>query len=427
MIIYFLGLTCYTPSPFTSSDVIWSLQQNNIVYLTTYIENLVVNNRPCFVQGIIGNRSAIGFSANLKQYVTRDYPFDFRNVSFSITAWIYLTSGQSSMTIFTQCDTQVQDNCLFLRIKNQQILIGFPAAGAHGGTTLDTNRWYHVAFAYNDTSQRQIVYLDGVEDSSDDGHVYLGDPSNITIGYALQSYETYFDGLIDRISLLSQTMTDDEVLEEATLTAYYSFDNSIEIDSGPNQINGFGYNVNLGNGMYGQGLSFTTASSGSYFQAKNFLLLGMSNYSYSFSFWIIVNEILAGGSIIYITSDNGWCLPMLGFNADNNITAQSSNGNIQEIVGSQLANQTWIHIALTYEYGNNLTLYQDGLLIGTTGPFVYASSGLPVTLTLGYTPSQTSCQMSSIVPGNINGRLDEFRIYSRCLTDAEILIIKQLG
>jgi len=288
-----------------------------------------------------------------------------------------------------------------------------------GGTSLNINSWYHVAFVYNYASQTQIVYLNGLQDGKSTPRSYNGAPSNITIGRAKQTTGTYFDGLIDRISIVNRTMTPDEVLEEATLSAYYSFDISIEMDSGPNQINGSGYNVYLSNGSP-QYLQFSTQANYSYFEAKSFLLLGISSHSFSFSFWIQLNQSQSGGSIIYITSKDSSCSPMLGFSANGSIIAPDSNGGIQEIVAPPLPTSTWIHIALTYEYSQALTLYQNGSSIGSIMPFISATNESPVTVTLGFEDSQVTCTHSSIVPGMIDGAIDEFRIYSRCLTLADI-------
>jgi hypothetical protein len=406
--------------------VIWSLKGTSTFYPTTYIENFVVNDHPCFFQGIIGERSAIRLSANSQQYLTIAYLFDFRNISFSVSAWIYLNSSLSEMTIFSQCDSYNISGCLFLRITNMTMQFGFYSSDTYGNATLQINYWHHVAFVYDYTSQTQIVYLDGVDNGRGNPRIYLGDPSNITIGRGLQTAGTYFDGLIDRISILDRAMTADEVLEEATLSAYYSFHNSTTKDSGPNEIDGYSYNVNETSGFLSQAILFTSMPNRSYFQAKSFLLLGVSQYSYSFSFWINPAQTHTSGSIIHISSENGWCLPMLGFSANGSIIAQSSDGNIQEIIGPQPPADTWTHIALTYEYGDQLKFYQNGSLIGNTNQFNYTINESPVTLTLGFSESQTNCINSSIVPAYYLGLIEEVRIYSRCLTAIDIQTIMQL-
>jgi hypothetical protein len=117
---------------------------------------------------------------------------------------------------------------------------------------------------------------------------------------------------------------------------------------------------------------------------------------------------------------------MLGFNINGNIIAQSSNGSIQEIIGPQLSINTWAHIALTYYSNNNLTLYQNGTLVGTIGPFTYASSGLPVTVTIGYPVVEIGCRTQSLELGQFYGEIDDLRIYSRSLNNSDIVQIMQM-
>lgn len=385
------------------------------------MENFQINNRSCFVEGIIGDTSAIRLAATLQQYFQIAYLYDFRNVSFSITSWIYAYNLQNQQpTIFAQCGQHIISKCLYLRLSNRKMVFSFFNGSQQGRTILVVNRWYHVAFVYNYTSQTQILYLDGLEDGRGSQGAYLGEPGNITIGRALATNGYYFDGIIDRISIVNQAMTANDVLIEATLSAYYSFNITYEIDSGPNQNNGSGYNVAVTNGFIGQSIEFYGYGNDSYFQARNFLLLGTSNRSYSFAFWIRTDYSHFNGSIIYMTSANNWCLPTLGFSSNGSIIAQSSNGTIQEIIGLPLIDNTWTHIALTYQSGDKLSLYQNGTLVGDTNPFIYTANESPVTVTLGYLQSQTNCISNLIIPGPFAGEIDEFRIYSRCLNELDI-------
>lgn len=407
--------------------MIWSLKYSNTLYAITYIQNFTTNNQPCFVQGIIGERTAIRLSSISQQYVTIDYLYDFRNVSFSVTSWIYPYNLQQwYRPIFAQCSNQTQLNCLYLRISNRKMEAGFFVNDTTGSTNLNINCWYHVAFVYDYTSQTSIVYLNGLQDGIGMLPGYQGVPFNITIGRANAISGTYFDGLIDRISIVNRKMTADEVLQEATLSAYYSFDNSIEIDSGPNQINGSGYNVALTDGVSGQSLQFFAESNSSYFQIRSFPLLGISNSSYSFSFWIRTNQTHSNGSIIYMTSENDWCLPTLGFNSHGDLIAQTSDGTSRVITGPPLNDSIWTHIVLTYASGDELKIYLNGSLQASNGPLDYVASESPVTLTLGYLESQENCTSNYIIPGPFVGAIDEFRIYSRCLNESDIQTIMQL-
>jgi hypothetical protein len=413
----------------TSTDIFWSLEGSTLTYPIAYLQNSTTDNQSCFVPGVMGESSAIILSADLKQYFTIDYPFNFQNTSFSVSAWIYLNSNQTNMTVFGQCGNGSSSYCLQMYIQTQFIFFSWSSSTAGSditsNTRLNINRWYHLAFVCDSALITQTIYVDGLVDSILTQLGYQPSTlSNITIGRVLNSENTYFDGMIDRFSLINQIMTDDAVLTEASLAAYYSFDASIESDSGPNNISASSLNVHLESSIFNQSLSFS--QSNSYFQAERLLLLGDSYRSYSFTLWINPSIDHTNGSIIHTTSNNYWCLPMLGFNINGNIIAQSSNGSIQEIIGPQLSINTWAHIALTYDSNNNLTLYQNGTLVGTIGPFTYASSGLPVTVTIGYPVVEIGCRTQSLELGQFYGEIDDLRIYSRSLNNSDIVQIMQM-
>ncbi|UJR14623.1 hypothetical protein I4U23_001617 [Adineta vaga] len=420
------GPACYSPSSLTAAHFILSLNEMNVTYSATYFENLLPNVQPCFFPGVVGETSAIRLLSAMKQYVSIIYPFDFRQTSFTISTWIYLYSYPLEMTILSQCSNQEQSQCLSVRIARNKMLFSFFGSNTIGNTKLQLKHWHHVAFVYSYHSQTQLIYLDGVFNGRGSGEIYLGDQYNITIGGISDIAETYFDGLIDQILLINRAMSANEVLKEASLCAYYPFNNSTELDPGPNRIKCTATNVLLTDGVFHKSLLLSAINYLSYFQAHRFFLLGVSQHSYAFSCWIRLSQTHNSGSIVYATSDNRWCSPMLGFNRHGQIVAQSSDGMIREIIGRNLLINTWAHIALTYEYGQYLHLYQDGLLIDKTGPFNYAINGLPVALTLGFLNHQADCHTQSIVPGPFNGAIDDFQVYSRHLSDIDIRQIMQI-
>jgi hypothetical protein len=71
---------------------------------------------------------------------------------------------------------------------------------------------------------------------------FIGASGAITIGAinntggATSSY--FWIGYIDEVTFISQTKTASQVLDDATLVAYYSFDNGSFYDSGPKRTNG---------------------------------------------------------------------------------------------------------------------------------------------------------------------------------------------
>jgi hypothetical protein len=68
-------------------------------------------------------------------------------------------------------------------------------------------------------------------------HIYLGQLGDAAIG-SVPVLNSYFIGYIDNVSVTHRTKTVDEILDNASLVAYYSFDCRSTFDLGPNLLHG---------------------------------------------------------------------------------------------------------------------------------------------------------------------------------------------
>ncbi|CAF0898248.1 unnamed protein product [Adineta steineri] len=129
-----------------------------------------------------------------------------------------------------------------------------------------------------------------------------------------------------------------------------------------------------------------------------------------------------GGTLVHYstqTDGQGWCTVPLGFSSAGNIIATAWNPNNQ-VTGPVLSVNTWTHIATTYSRTHGLTLYVNGVSVGSTGIQNNDAPGKPVILTLGNSLSGGGCNSQSIATGTYHGYLDEFRVYSRKLSATEV-------
>ncbi|CAF4023957.1 unnamed protein product [Adineta steineri] len=129
-----------------------------------------------------------------------------------------------------------------------------------------------------------------------------------------------------------------------------------------------------------------------------------------------------GGTLVHYstqTDGQGWCTVPLGFSSAGNIIATAWNPNNQ-VTGPVLSVNTWTHIATTYSRTHGLTLYVNGVYVGSTGIQNNDAPGTPVILTLGNSLSGGGCNSQSIATGTYYGYLDEFRVYSRKLSATEV-------
>ncbi|CAF1196432.1 unnamed protein product [Adineta steineri] len=125
-----------------------------------------------------------------------------------------------------------------------------------------------------------------------------------------------------------------------------------------------------------------------------------------------------GGTLVHYstqTDGKGWCTVPIGFSSAGNIIATAWVPDNQ-VTGPVLSINTWTHIATTYSQMNGLTLYVNGVSVGSTGAQNNTAPSTIVILTLGNSLNGDGCNSQSITTGPFSGYLDEFRVYSRELS-----------
>jgi len=100
--------------------------------------------------------------------------------SFTVEAWVWFEDLSGDKPILAQVGP---DNLLHLLARNGRLWHGFWGDDLEGATTLQTGRWYHLAFWFDASTLEQRIYVDGVLDGSrtadgpanrDRGRLYAG-------------------------------------------------------------------------------------------------------------------------------------------------------------------------------------------------------------------------------------------------------------
>jgi hypothetical protein len=272
-----------------------------------YDGTLVDNNTAVWISpGYNGYGSAVYLES--KNYSLVDHYLNLTTTSFTISAWIQIPYGNQLaisdyFVLFAHCEYAAQDKCLHIGTVNEQLFLGFFADDLHSNTTMNFDQWYHVAYVYDRFTSKQLVYLNGEQDANrTSDNFYTGNASQLVFGAVpeFMSWTSFRAGYIDKLTFVPRIKTDDELLDEATLVAYYPFDNTY-LDFGPNQIDNTS-NINTAfnsDGRVNQSLVIGPTSP-SYFQSIGFYFLCQSNYSYSFSMWIY--PIANMGTILQVIS-----------------------------------------------------------------------------------------------------------------------------
>ncbi len=253
--------------------------------------------------GYAGYGSAVSFPSNMYSVVNQY--LDLTTTSFTISAWVWIPTNFTSnsynyFTLLSQCEEAANDKCLQVVVGNGYLRLGFYSDDLVGNTSLKLNQWYHAAYVYDRSALQQLVYLNGILDGSRKTTApYTGNASQIVLGaIPLLTGNSFHIGLIENLIFVSYVKNASELLDEATLVAYYSFDGSY-VDSGPNNINNItsvSTTFDL-NGRVNQALRINLQNL-SYFQTTGFYYLGQTNYSYSFSLWIY--PFINNGTILQV-------------------------------------------------------------------------------------------------------------------------------
>ena len=187
-----------TTSTASSLLASWDFENNLQAFPSSY--NGDMDSSTTYTPGYISQALVV----NSTDYVTVTSYLSFVNQSFTIEAWIYLTSLNSSVDngIFGQCQNITTDRCLHFVIRSNKIYMGFFGDDISGTTTLWTNVWTHVAFTYDLATNTKSLYLNGrPENSKTTGTSYQGNSGVIYIGYTTISRTVNpLPGYIDQVS-----------------------------------------------------------------------------------------------------------------------------------------------------------------------------------------------------------------------------------
>ncbi|CAF4312070.1 unnamed protein product [Rotaria sp. Silwood2] len=394
---------------------------NNPVFTTSGATNLPY----------IGHGQALLFnSASSQSFEVSTSFFNLSYTSFTIEAWIYYSTSVSDRGIFGQCQCSTCVNqCLYLIMRNNRLYVDFTSNYLSGSTAISATYWYHIAFVYNYETRQQILYLNGVQDAiKSSAQPYQGQNGSIHIGSA-QTYSTtyYYQNYIDNVALTTRAKSSVEILLDASLMAYYSFDSpNPTVDGGPNGLDGTSSNTATVSGRVNQAMRFLGLSS-SYFRTYGLYQVpyGVVNAKpFSIALWINPSSLnnIAIIQMFGTTIISSNCVTLLGiYSASSSTTTgqlivYNNNWLASYLTGPFVTQNIWTHISLTYSFTNGFTLYVNGVLFGTSGSVSFVLSNTLAYLYIGYT---LSCSGNSVI-NYYQGYIDELYIYNRELSQADV-------
>lgn len=224
--------------------------------------------------------------------------------------WLYWTTyGSLENGLFGACTQSIGSRCMFIQIRPyNKIYFGFFFDDTIGITTLPLNTWFHIACVYDYTLQQRSVYLNGILDGVGTTNKRLMVKSaNVSLGSALTGGYTYYGGRLDHLTVSLRAKSACEILQDATLSAYFSFDSAVSAltDSGPNFLKATGNAFTISSGHRKSAVFFTSV--GSYLQIAGVRILGQTAASvfalpFSISLWLC--PLVCNGSVLHVSSNN---------------------------------------------------------------------------------------------------------------------------
>ncbi|CAF3642266.1 unnamed protein product [Rotaria socialis] len=312
------------------------------------------------------------------------------------------------------------NKCMYFLVRNYKLTCGFGANDTSGATSLSMNAWSHVACVYSFETQTLQAYLNGILNGSRSLFSFQGSSGDTTIGvtYAIPPGSNYFDGYLALMQFVSSAKTPSDILRDATLMAYYSFDTSLTTDNSLNGIN----TTTIGSpslvpGRVNQAIQVNPSAS-VYTSYTSFLLLGVSNQPHTYSLWIKPTGSYALPTILFVIAQTGWCASIIMTTASGHIVLHSYSGALISVSGSIIPLNTWTHVGATYCPSSGFRLYINGTFYATSGAFSYVAAGTSLYLFIGGDGGYAFLSAPGCSAG-FTGSVDELFMYSRELTASE--------
>ncbi|WP_055523943.1 LamG-like jellyroll fold domain-containing protein [Streptomyces graminilatus] len=293
-----------------------------------------------------------------------------------------------------------------------------------GQAALPTGSWHHVAVTLNGSTG--ILYVDGVQVGTNTGMTFkpstLGVTTQNWIGRSQYSVDPYLDGKIDDFRIYNRALSPVEIGHVMSgLTALPSVEVPFNESSGTtaSDVSGNGWTGTLTGGATfvagTKGNAVDLSGSSQYASLPTGLI--SSAKAITVTAWVNLDSVTTWARIFDFGSGTTQNMFLMAKNGTNGfIRAGVRNGSEQDVDGTAaLPAGGWHHVAVTLD-GTTGTIYVDGAK-AASGRITIKPSDLGADTKNYLGRSQYSTDPY------LDGKIDEFRIYNRALTAAEVAAV----
>jgi len=370
-----------------------------------------------WVTGKVGN--ALDFDGLSDHVSVSNSPSLNITDAITIAAWVKVDTLGSVMSIvdkgYNTYSIGVSSSGKFMVSYRNQTSTN---VNSYGSTNVQIGTWYHVAgvidsggnvklYVNGGTPERDVAFV-GTSINSNSGSLFVG-----AGGSSGNNYN--FDGIIDDVRIYNCALTGDEV-NALSIAAHFKLDRIAGNNAGDTSVYKNNAELEMSSstpwvaGHIGNALDFDGLSD--YVYVPNSSSLNITDVI-TIAAWVKVDTL---GSNVEIVNKY-WNTYSIGISSNGKfkISYRNQNGtNINNYGSTNVQADTWYHVAGIIDSGGNVKLYVNGgnpeLDVAFIGTSINSNNG---DLLIGAGGSSGNYY-------NLDGMIDDVRIYNRPLTGSEI-------
>ena len=348
--------------------------------------------------------------------------------SFTVTAWVNLTSAAGFHTAVSQDGSNVSGFFLQYSAADGRWAFSMTSADSTSSVTARAlsaaapalRSWVHLAGVYNAPAGQLLLYVNGTLNATASYSAGWSANGGLQVGRGQWGGPAdYFPGAIDEVRTFSRVLSAAEIASAAGLPGGLLASYGLDEGSGATAADQVGgHTLTLSNAGWGGGLSGSALTCNGSSAAATAAAVLTTSASFSVSAWVLLGDIVgwhtavsqdgtavSGFFLQYSAADDAWAFSMLSSDATSAATTRAL-APLPPRAGY------WQHLVGVHDSGaGQLRLYVDGRRAGTAS----------------FSSAWNATGAFAVGRGLFNGptdwfagSIDQVRVWSRALSDSDV-------